>query len=65
MMTFVTFEDTLKIVEQTEDRVVFEIEGSTAPKDSYGGFAEPESETMEFEVSRERAEDIASDILDG
>lgn len=62
-MTFVTFDDTLKVAEQTEDAVVFEIEGSTAPKDSYGGFAEPESETLEFKVSRERAENIAGEIL--
>lgn len=60
-MTFYPYKDTLEVKRVTDEKVVFEVEGSVATQS--GEYMNEKNGTMEFEVSRERAEDMAEEIL--
>lgn len=63
MSGFYPYQDSLDVKEINKDTVVFEVEGSVAVKS--GEYMNEKNGTLEFEVSRDRAEDMAKEILEG
>ena len=62
MSNFYPYKDTLEVKQITGEKVVFEIEGNVATQ--YNGQMTDSNGTIRFEVSREKAEKIAQEILD-
>lgn len=63
MSGFYSYQDSLDVKEINKDTVVFEVEGSVAVKS--GEYMNEKNGTLEFEVSKDRAEDMAKEILEG
>ena len=64
IIAFIPIDDAMKIKEQNDDTVVFEIKGETPPPTQMGDEVYHNVETLEIEVSREHAESIAGKILE-
>ena len=58
---FYPYKDTLQVKRVTDEEVVFEVEGSVAYQS--GEYMNEKNKTIEIEVSRERAEEMAGKIL--
>lgn len=59
---FYPYDDSLEVKRVTEEKVVFEVEGSVAYQS--GEYMNERNGTLELEVSKSRAESMAQEILD-
>jgi hypothetical protein len=60
---FFAYKNGLQVKSVEDDTVVFEVEGSASVQD--GEYMEETNATIDVEVSRDRAEEIAEEILEG